>query len=80
MPLVSSSLTASARNDLRAHRPTGRRQLRTLEIRVRFSVSPLKETVPWSNGTTSGPHPENDGSTPSGTISPRYANWQSGTA
>jgi hypothetical protein len=23
--------------------------------------------VPWSNGTTSGPHPENDGSTPSGT-------------
>jgi hypothetical protein len=37
--------------------------------RVRFSVGPLKHnSVPWSNGTTSGSHPDNDGSTPSGTI------------
>ena len=45
MSLVSSSLTASARTHARAHRPTGRRQLRKLEIRVRFSVSPLKWKV-----------------------------------
>ena len=66
-PLVSSSLTASAR-DKRAHGPTGRRLLRTQEIRVRFPVSPL--SVPWSNGTTPGSHPGNSGSTPLGTTCP----------
>ena len=35
---------------------------------MRFPVSPLEQnTVPWSNGTTPGLHPGNDGSTPSGT-------------
>ena len=37
----------------RAHGPTGRHKLRTLEIWVRFPVSPL--TVPWSNGNDSCP-------------------------
>ena len=40
----------------RAHGPTGRHKLRTLEIWVRFPVSaPLKCTVPWSNGNDSCP-------------------------
>ena len=34
----------------RAHGPTGRHKLRTLEIWVRFPVSPFDYTVPWSNG------------------------------
>jgi hypothetical protein len=37
----------------RAHGPTGRHKLRTLEIWVRFPVSPL--AVPWSNGNDSCP-------------------------
>ena len=41
MPLVGSSPTASARNTW-GHGPTGRRQHRTLEIRVRLPVTPLE--------------------------------------
>ena len=42
----------------RAHGPTGRRRLRTPEIRVRFPVSPLQHnSVPWSSGEDSGLHP-----------------------
>ena len=57
--------------------PTGRRQLRTLEIRVRLPVGPLHATtVPWSSGEDTWPtsrepmvrvHP--------GPPWPRYANW-----
>jgi hypothetical protein len=62
---------------VRAHGPTGRRQLRTLEIRVRLPVGPLRVmTVPWSSGEDTWPtsrepmvrvHP--------GPPWPRYANW-----
>ena len=42
-----------------AHGPTGRRQLRKLEIRVRLPVSPLHTTtVPWSNGKDAWPTPK----------------------
>ena len=38
---------------LRAHGPTGRHRLRKPRIRVRFPVSPLGRTVPWSSGDDS---------------------------
>ena len=66
--LVGSSPTASARSEKRAHGPTGRRQLRTLRIRVQLPVSPLKKQSRGPTATTLGSHPGNDGSTPSGTI------------
>jgi hypothetical protein len=76
-PLVSSSLTASARDNIWAHRPTGRRQLRTLEIRVRFSVSPLTSRSRGPAATTPGLHPGNDGSIPSGTTELRIVDFGS---
>ena len=51
-----------------AHRPTGKHQFRTLEIRVQLPVSPLNNTQSRGpTATTLGSHPGNDGSTPSGT-------------
>ncbi len=74
MPFVGSSPTASAEN-IWGHGPTGRRQLRTLEIRVRLSVTPLEKygpVVQWqrhlvhTQETMVQLHP--------GPLWPRYAN------
>ena len=65
--LVGSSPTASARcNHTWAHGPTARRWSCKPEIRVRFPMSPLQSRGPVA--TTSGLHPDNDGSSPSGTF------------
>ena len=68
MPLVGSSPTASA---YWGHGPTGRRQLRTLEIRVRLPVTPLEKHGPVVQrrrqlALTPG---DDRGSSPSGTTS-----------
>ena len=62
----------------RAHRPTGRRRLRTLEIRVRLPVGPLHNTVLWPSGEGSSLTRRRPGvRVHSRTTWPRYANWQS---
>ena len=72
MPLVGSSPTASAFD--RAHRPTGRRQLRrlavlTLDSAVQLPVSPLNTIHgPVVQRHDFGLHPDNEGSIPSGTV------------
>jgi hypothetical protein len=65
--LVSSSLTASALfAGLSSNRKTPASDVGN------SGAIPDESTilVPWSNGTTPGPHPGNDGSTPSGTTGP----------
>ena len=40
---------------LRGHGPTGKHWVRNPEIRVRLSVTPLENAVPWSNGNDTWP-------------------------
>ena len=59
MPLVGSS-PGRLPLMIRGHGPTGRRQLRTLEIRVRLPVTPLKRTRSCGPAAKAAPLQGND--------------------